>query len=301
MPKMLRVGIVSPAPPRSSPPFTWIDSRFRELGFIEGQNFTLDFVGLDGHIDRYYAAMRDLVTRKADVLIAFGPEVALKAAMAATTVIPIVMVAIDYDPLERGYIKNLARPGGTITGIFLQQIELAVKRLQLLKEAFPDSNAVTIFWDEPSAPQWQALQSAAPSLGLDLAGIEFTAPPYDYDAAFAKAPANHRRVLGVCNSPVFFNDRASLGKFTLRSRIASIFAWREWVEAGGLISYGPSFIGIAKHAANYVDRIARGAKPADLPVEQPTKFELVINLGTAKTLGLDIPASILARADEVIE
>jgi putative ABC transport system substrate-binding protein len=300
-PKMLRVGIVSPGPPRGSPPFTWIDSRFRELGYIEGQNFSLDLVVLDGRIEGFAAAMRDVVARKADIVVAFGPEAALKAAIAATAAIPIVMVAIDYDPVTLGYVKRLARPGGNVTGIFLQQIELAVKRLQLMKEAFPDLKAATMFWDEASAPQWQASRETAPSLGLDLAGIEFAARPYDYDAAFARAPADHRRVLGVCNSPAFFSDRARLVEFTLRSRVAAMFAWREWVEVGGLISYGPSFSEIARRAVDYVDRIARGAKPADLPVEQPTRFELVINMKTARSLGLAIPPSILARADEVVE
>jgi putative ABC transport system substrate-binding protein len=301
VPKTLRVGIVSLANQRNAMPFTAIEGRFHELGYVEGRNFTLDFINLNGRVEGFGEAMKTLVARKAQVLVAFGPEVALKAAMAATSEIPIVMVAIDYDPLALGYVKSLSRPEGNITGVFLQQIELAEKRLELLKEAFPDLTAATMFWDGPSAPQWQASQKAARSLGLDLAGIEFTAPPYDYDAALAKAPADHQRLLVVCNSPVLFRDRILLAEVALRNRMASMFAWREWVEDGGLLSYGPSFAEITRRTADYVDRLARGAKPADLPVEQPTRFELVVNLKTAKALGLTIPPSILARADEVIE
>jgi ABC-type uncharacterized transport system substrate-binding protein len=273
----------------------------RELGYVEGQNLTLDYIALGGRLDGYGEAMKALAARKANVLVAFGPELALKAAMAATNTIPTVMVAIDYDPLALGYVKSLARPGGNVTGIFLQQIELAEKRLQLLKEAFPDLRAATMFWDRPSAPQWEASRKTASNLGFDLAGAEFTSLPYDYEAALAKVPADHRRVLAVGNSPIFFNDRTSLAEFALRNRMASMFAWREWVEAGGLISYGPSFTDIARRTAEYVDRIARGAKPAELPIEQPTRFELVVNMRTVKALGLTVPPSLLARADEVIE
>jgi putative ABC transport system substrate-binding protein len=301
VPKALRVGIVSLANERNAMPFTAIEGRFHELGYVEGRNFTLDFTNLKGRADGFGEAMKTLVARKANVLVAFGPEVALKAAMAATSEIPIVMVAIDYDPLTLGYVKSLSRPDGNITGVFLQQIELAEKRLELLKETLPDLKAATMFWDGPSASQWQASQKLAPSLGLDLAGVEFTATPYDYDAALAKAPADHRRVLVVCNSPVLFRDRIPLAQFALRNHMASIFAWREWVEDGGLLSYGPSFAEIARRTADYVDRLARGARPADLPIEQPTHFELVVNLKTAKALGLTIPPAILARADEVIE
>jgi putative ABC transport system substrate-binding protein len=301
MPKMLRVGTVSLANPRSAMPFTALDGRFHELGYVEGQNFTLDFIILDGRIEGYSAAMRALVARNADVIVAFGTEMALKAAMAATTQVPIVMVALDYDPLALGHVTSLARPVGNVTGVFIQQIELMVKRMQFLKEAFPDVRAATVFWDGPSAGQWQAAQEVAPSLGLKVAGIKLTDQPYDYDSAFAGVVADYRRMLAISNSPRFFNDRVRIAEFALRNRVATMFAWREWVEVGGLISYGPSFAEVVRRAADYVDRLARGAKPADLPIEQPTRFELVINLKTAKVLGITIPPSLLARADEVIE
>jgi putative ABC transport system substrate-binding protein len=153
----------------------------------------------------------------------------------------------------------------------------------------------------PSVDQWRVAQGAAPAVNLELAGVELRQPPYDYEGALAQVPQDHRAALIVMNSPTFFKERERLAQFALQHRIPSMFAWREWVDAGGLISYGPSFGGIARRAADYVDRIGRGAKPAELPIEQPTKFELVINLKTAKELGLTIPPTVLARADEVIE
>jgi putative ABC transport system substrate-binding protein len=170
-----------------------------------------------------------------------------------------------------------------------------------VKDAFPDMQAATVFWDRLSSDQWQAAQRAAPALGLRLAGIELREQPYDYDGALALVPSDYRGSLFVMVSPFFFRDRARLAEFTLRHRILSMFAFREWVDAGGLLSYGPSITGMYRYAAEYVDRIARGTKPADLPIEQPTKFELVVSLKTAKLFGISIPTPILLRADEVIE
>ena len=301
MPTMLRVGLVSIANPRSTTQYVALEGRLRELGYVEGRNLVIDFIFLDGQVERYGEAMRALVARKADVLIALGPELSLKAAMAATTEIPIVMVAFDYDPLALGHVASLAQPGGNVTGLFLQQVELAAKRMQFLREAFPRLRAATVFWDAQSAHQWRAAQEVSSSLGLEVAGIELAAQPYDYDAALARAPADHRRMVGVCNSARFFSDRVRLAEFALRNGAATIFAFREWVEAGGLMSYGPGLAEISRRTADYVDRLARGAKPTELPIEQPTRFELVVNLRTARMLGIDLPPSIFARADEVIE
>ena len=298
-PKMLRVGAAG-TNPRTIPSYVAFVGRLRELGYVEEQNFVFDYILLN-RVEGNPQAAKDLVARKADLLLAYGPEVALKAAIAATTTIPIVMVAIDYDPLALGYVKSLARPGGNVTGLFLQQVELAVKRAELVKQAFPDIKAATAFWDWSSAHQWRAIEKAAPALGLDLIGVELTERPYDYDRALDKVPADHRRFLIVANSPNFYNDRARLAAFTLARRLPAIFAWRDWVDAGGLMSYGPSFVEIARRTADYVDRIAKGAKPSDLPIEQPTNFALALNLKTAEALGLTIPPTILARVDEVIE
>jgi len=244
----LRVGTVS-ALQQSSPQWAAFMRRMAELGYEEGKNFVFDFVPAANE-EEYETGYRPLAAREPDIILATGPEIALKSALAATRTLPIVMIAIDYDPFARGYVTNLARPSGNVTGVFFQQIELAAKRIQLVRDAFPDISAATMFWDRLSADQWQAAQSA--------------------DLAF-------------------------------RHRIASMFVFREWVEAGGLLSYGPSLIAQFVRVAEFVDRIARGAKPADLPIEQPTKFELVVNLKTARAIGIGLSTAILLRADEVIE
>jgi putative ABC transport system substrate-binding protein len=297
--KILRVGTVS-ALQQSSPQWAAFMRRMAELGYEEGKNFVFDFVPAANE-EEYETGYRPLAAREPDIVLATGPEIALKSALAATRTLPIVMIAIDYDPFARGYVTNLARPSGNVTGVFFQQIELAAKRIQLVKDAFPDMSAATVFWDRLSADQWQAAQSAAATLGLRLSGIELREPPYDYERALREAPPDHRGMIIVATSPFFFRDRAPIADLAFRHRIASMFVFREWVEAGGLLSYGPSLIAQFVRVAEFVDRIARGAKPADLPIEQPTKFELVVNLKTARAIGIGLSTAILLRADEVIE
>ena len=214
--------------------------------------------------------------------------------------IPIVIVAIDYDPLALGYIASLNRPGGNVTGLFFEQIDLTEKRLQLLKEAVPGRSTMVVFWDRASEGQWQAAQRAAPTLQLRLAGAELREQPYDYEGALRET-ADDRSALLFTSSPVFFNDRNRLSEVILRHRLPAAFSQREFVAVGGLLSYGPDFIALFRRVAEYVYRIAKGASPADLPVEQPTKFQLVINLKTAKALGLTMPQTLVVTADEVIE
>ncbi len=301
LPASLRVGTASPTPRRAKTsiliPF---EQHMADLGYVEGKNFTLDFIDLNGPA-AYGEAMRKLVERKPDILLAYGPEASLKAALAVTHTIPIVMVAIDYDPLALGYVSSLARPTGNVTGIFFQQIELAAKRIELLKEAFPATRTATVFWDALSSDQWKATRDSAAQHGIDVAGIELKSFPYDYEAALDQAPATHRSFLIVMTSPYFAQDREKLAQFTLRRRVASMFVFREYVDLGGLMCYGPSRTVLSRRAADYVNRIARGARPSDLPIEQPTIFELVINLKTAKILGLEFSPAMLLRASEVIE
>jgi ABC-type uncharacterized transport system substrate-binding protein len=297
--KNLRIGITT-IQPRASPPYVAFDQRLRELGYVDGQNLTLDFLNPDAHAGGITDAMKELVRRKVDVIIA-PYESAVKAALAATDTVPIVMIAIDYDPLALGYTKSLARPSGNVTGLFLQQIELATKRLQLLKDALPDLRTATMFWDASSADQWNATRAAAVTLGLRLASIELREQPYDYERALAQTPPDHRGALIMPTSPVFYRDRQRLADLALQHGMPSMFVLREWADAGGLLSYGASFSAMFRRAAEYVDKIAKGVKAVDLPIEQPTKFELVINLKTAKALGLDLPPMLIARADEVIE
>jgi putative ABC transport system substrate-binding protein len=271
-----------------------------EFGYQEGTTFAFDLVPA-ANAEEFETGYRTLAAREFDLILATGPEIALKSALAATRTLPIVMVAIDYDPFARGYVTSLARPSGNVTGVFFQQIELAAKRIQLVKDAFPDMPAATMFWDQLSADQWQAAQNVAGTLGLRLSGIELREPPYDYERALGQAPPDHRGMLIVPTSPFFFRDRARLADFAFRHRIVSMFVFREWVEVGGLLCYGPSITALFGRVAEFVDRIARGAQPTDLPIEQPTKFEMVVNLKTARAIGIDLPTAILLRADEVIE
>ena len=297
--KMLRVGTVS-ALQQSSPLWVAFVRRMAELGYQEGKTFTSDFVPVAREED-YETGYRTLAAREPDIVLATGVEIALKSALAATRTLPIVMIAIDYDPFARGYVTSLARPSGNVTGVFFQQIELAAKRIQLVKDTFPDVPGATMFWDRSSADQWKAAQNAAATLGLRLSGIELREPPYDYERALREAPPDHRGIVIVGTSAFFFRDRERIADFAVRHRIASVFVFREWVEAGGLLSYGPSITAQFVRVAEFVDRIARGAKPADLPIEQPTKFELVVNLKTARAIGIEPSTAILLRADEVIE
>ncbi len=297
--KILRVGTVA-GTPKSSPHWVAFERRMGELGYQEGRNFSFDFLQA-ASADEYEVLYRKLAVRMPDVILAIGSEIGLKSALAVTRSLPIVMIAIDYDPLTLGYVTSLARPSGNVTGVVFQQIELAAKRIQLIKDGFPGRLAATMFWDKWSADQWEAARSTAAMLGLRLSGIELREEPYNYEAALGQAPPEHRGMLIVPTSPPLFRDRARLADFALRHRILSMFVFREWVDAGGLLCYGPSITALFARVAEFVDRIARGVQPADLPIEQPTKFEMVVNLKTAKAIGVELSTGILLRADEVIE
>jgi ABC-type uncharacterized transport system substrate-binding protein len=296
---MVRVGVAT-IQTRTAPMWRSFDQRLHELGYAEGRNLAVEFIDLTGTSDQV-EAMKELVRRGVNVIIASGTENALTSAVAASSSVPIVMIAIDYDPLAKGYVASLARPGRNVTGIYFQQVELGMKRLQIIKDTIPGIQAAIVFWDAASADQWKVMQDAGTRLGLELVGIELREQPYDYERALGQVAADRRGALVVMTSAVFFFDRKRLANFVLQHRLPAMFALREWVESGGLMSYGPSITELYRRAADYVDRIARGAKPAELPVEQPTKFELVINLKTAKTLGLDVPLHLQQLADEVIE
>jgi ABC-type uncharacterized transport system substrate-binding protein len=298
-PTSLHIGIVT-IQSRTTPIYAAFDQRLRELGHIEGQNLVTDYLNPERQGEGVPGAIKELVRRKVDIIVA-PYESTVKLAIAASDTVPVVMIATEYDPVALGYVNSLAQPGGRVTGVFLQQIELASKRLQLLKDALPSFEAATIFWDALSEYQWKATSSAAAAFGLRLAGVELQKQPYDYEGALASVPPDHRSTLITPIAPAFYRDRERLAEFGIRHQIASMFAVREFADAGGLLSYGPDFPAIFRRVAEYVDRIAKGAKSADLPVEQPTKFELVINAKTAKAIGLNIPDKLLALVDAVIE
>jgi putative ABC transport system substrate-binding protein len=298
-PAMMRVGIVT-IQPRTAIIFAAFDKRLRELGYVEGQNLVFDFLNPEQQSGGNAGVVEELLRRKADVVLV-SYESTLKAALAAGATLPIVMIAVDYDPIAHGYVESLARPGGNVTGLYLQQIDLARKRVELLMQALPNVKAATVFWDSVSEDQWNATRGAAAAAGLRVADVEFRDRPYDYEGALAQVPPDHRNVVIFCVSPVFYRDRQRLADFAFRHKVATVFALREWVDVGGLLSYGANFPAMYKRAAEFVDLIARGAKVGDLPIEQPTKFELVLNTKTAEAIGVTISPTILVRADEVIE
>lgn len=297
----LRIAMLLAGQERSSPVFVAFDKRMRELGYVDGQNITILFGSAEGHPDRLPGIAAGLAAQQPKIIVAVGPEASLQAVRAATTSIPVVMVAIDYDPFARGYVASLARPGGNITGIFAQQIELAAKRLELLAQVVPAVSRVGILADAFSTDQLHAAEKVGAHLGLALETAELRDAPYDYASAIATFKDRGVGAVLTLMSPVFFRQRVTLAESLLSAGLPASFGLREWVEAGGLMSYGASIGGMMRRAAEYADKIIKGAKPSDLPIEQPVTLELVINLKTAKALGLAVPPSLLARADEVIE
>ena len=299
--KVARVGMLSAAQPRSASFHQAFEHRLRDLGYVEGQNLIIAFRTGEGKAERYPALVTELVDLHVDVLLVMGSEAPLRAARDATRTIPIVMLAIDFDPMARGYIAGLPRPGGNITGLFFQQLELTGKRLEILKDVLPQLARVAVFWDAFSADQLPAAEAVAREVGVQLQPVELRHPPYDYASAFSAAAEGRAEALLPLMSPVFFRERARLLELVGTHRLPAIFGQREFAEAGGLMAYGASFDEMFRRAADYVDRILHGATPADLPVEQPRRFEFVINLKTAQALGLTIPPTVLFQADKVIK
>jgi putative ABC transport system substrate-binding protein len=298
-PVKLRIGVLSVGA-RDVPYLMAFGDRLRELGYFEDKNLTIEFMQVGGR-DGFEEGAKELVRRNVDVIMASGPQESLKAARAATQTIPIVMLAMDYDPVALGYVRSLARPDGNITGIAFEQTDLIAKRLELLKGILPNDPALTVLWDRFSAPQRNAVQSASERLGLDIVNVDMGDRPYDYERRVALVPARYRGALFVPASPTFYYDRIRLTQFALQSRMLSTFAFREFVDAGGLFSYGPSLTGFTRRAADYVHKIAMGSRTWDLPIEQPTKFETALNLKTVRTLAIDISQSPLLLADALVE
>jgi len=271
----------------------------RALGYTEGQNLVFERRSAEGKLERSGDIVAELVHLKADVIVAVGNDIPREAKRVTSTV-PIVM-ATSSSPVEAGLVASLARPGGNLTGLTRDAgPELQGKRLELLKDALPKISRVAFLgmkadWE---SAEGKSVQAAARALGITLIHAEHT--PNQYAAAFALIKRERPHALFVAQSPITFANRHRIGDFAVTSRLPGSYPFRELVEAGGLMSYGVSIPDLFRRAAGYVDRILKGAKPGDLPVEQPTKFELVVNLKTAKALGLTIPPSILIRADEVI-
>ena len=273
----------------------------RELGYIEGENIIIEYRWAEGKVDRLSSLATELIRLKVHVVVVAG-DAAIRAAKSATGTIPIVMSTVG-DPVGSGLVASLGRPGGNITGLSVLSPELSGKALELLKETLPKVSRVAILWNPANASKildFKAAQVAAKALGVQLQSLEVRADN-DFDPAFRAAIQGKPDALSVRADSFTLFHRKRIVDFALKSRLPAIYELREYVDAGGLMSYGPSREDLHRRAANYVDRILKGASPADLPVEQPTKFELVINLKTAKALGLMIPPSLLLRADQVFE
>jgi putative ABC transport system substrate-binding protein len=299
--RVATVGILSTVNPRTTTFTEAMVQRLRELGHVEGQNLVIEFKNAGGDVTRLPGLAAELVHLNVDVIVASGPEVTLQAARKATATVPIVIAAVDFDPIARGYIASLAKPGGNVTGVVLRQIELTSKRMQFLKEALPNVTRVAVFWDAISADQWREAEKTGLGVGLRLQGVELRNPPYDLSDAFRTAARGRAEAVLLLMSPIFFPQRAQVAELGFKTQLPTICGLSQYAHAGALMSYGANLDDMFRHVALYVDKILKGAKPADLPVEQPTKFELLINLKTAKALGLTIPPPLLQRADQVIE
>jgi putative ABC transport system substrate-binding protein len=272
----------------------------RELGYVEGQNITVDVRSGEGKLEQLPLAAAELVSLKVEVIVSGGPT-STRAAKQATGTIPIVMT-LEGDPVGDGLVASLARPGRNITGLSTLGPELSGKRLELLKEIIPKLSRVAIFYsaDTRNAPLPNEVDVAAGVLGIQLQKLELR-DPKDIEPAFQAATKGRAVAVLAQAVAVLLSERTRVAEFAIKSRLPVMFSREEFVEAGGLAVYAASTADLSRRAATYVDKILKGAKPADLPVEQPKKFELIINLKTARQIGLTIPPSVLARADKVIK
>jgi putative ABC transport system substrate-binding protein len=274
---------------------------FRGLGYIEGRNVALEERWAEGRFDRLASLAAELVGLDVDIIVTASTP-AVQAAKQATRTIPIVMTLVT-DPVASGVVASLARPGGNVTGLSFMNPELSAKRLALLRELIPKVSRVAVFWSSSTQSYPLLLretEAAARALGMQLQVVEVSGPT-GFSNAFSAVTRERAGALLVLPDPMFRNQQERILDLGVKHRLPAMYWSRELADAGGLMSYGPNVPDVYRHAATYVDKILKGAKPADLPVEQPAKFDLVINLKTAKALGLTIPPSLLQRADQVIE
>jgi putative tryptophan/tyrosine transport system substrate-binding protein len=306
--RVRRIGVIGPRPENAGfvsgvggAGYPTMLDELRKLGFSEGRNLSVEYRSIEQEPRAVFADAGELVHSNVDVLVAVGPEAGLQAALAATITIPIVIVAFNYDPIARGYVKGLAQAGGSVTGVFLRQPELAEKQVEILTQAFPEKTRLAMLWDALSSDQFSAAENRAKLLHLDVLSMKLDRPPYDFDAAFRSLAESAPQMLLVLSSPHFIAHRERFAQIAIKHRLPVMNTFKFYVEAGGLMSYGVDTVLPFRRAGYYVAKILRGANPADLPVEQVTQFEMAINLKTAKAIGIELPTSILLRADEVIE
>jgi putative ABC transport system substrate-binding protein len=275
--------------------------QMRKLGFNEGQNLIVDFRSVEQELPALAADAAELVRLNVDVIVTDGTETALQAAIGADRTRPVVMIATNFDPIAHGYIESLARPGGNVTGLFLRQTELAEKQTELLLQAVPDKMRLGVLWDTISVDQFAAAERRAKTFGLLVHSVKLNNPPYDFEAAFRTLAEASPQMLLVLSSPHFTPSSFQIAELAIRYRLPTMFIFKTYVQAGGLLSYGADYVAMHRQTATYVAKILRGAKPSELPVEQPNTYELVLNLKTAKAIDIELSTSTLLRADEVIE
>ena len=302
--KVPRIGYISPTDPATDTRFKGIRLALRERGHIEGQNIAIEYRYAEGKEDRFPELAAELVRLKVDIIVVAGGDNGVRAAKNATKTIPIVMVGSGSDPVEAGLVQSLARPGGNVTGITTLNRELSGKRLELLKEAVAKFDRVAVLYEQGNRPSVIEVKEVLPVVARAL---KLTLQPWevrdsdDFDRVFAAMGKQRADGLYVpVGSPLMNSNLKRIVGLAIKSRLPAVYIRREYVDEGGLMSYGADIADSYRRVAYFVDRILKGTKPADLPVEQPTKFEFIINLKTAKQIGLTIPPNVLARADWVI-
>jgi putative tryptophan/tyrosine transport system substrate-binding protein len=300
--KVWRVGMLDTTSAQlNAPNLDAFRRGLRQLGYVEGQNLAIDYRSADGRLEQIPQLAAELVRRNVDVIVTRGTPSAL-AAKHATATIPIVMAAIG-EPVETGLVASLARPGGNVTGLSAFVTELVAKRVELLKEVLPRIARLALLDNMSNGsvpPQWEETKRAARALAIEPQLLDVRKPE-ELDRAFDAAVAQRADALSIGNDSVVIASRRRVAELAEKFRLPAIYATREFVDSGGLLSYAAHYPDLYRRAAAYVDKIFKGEKPADLPVEQPTKFEMVVSLKAAKAIGLEFPPLLLARADEVIE
>jgi putative ABC transport system substrate-binding protein len=301
--KLYRIGVFSAGAGPSTNVTVWsaFVAALRELGWTEGKNFVFEDRFANNQLDRLPGLAAELVALNVDLIVTIGTLAPL-AAKRATSTIPIVMISAG-DPLGSGLVASLARPGGNVTGLSLMAPDLGGKRLELLKEILPQISRVAVLWDSAnpySALTFKETESAAKLLGIDIQSLGVKGPD-ELAGAFEAIRSQHPDAAITIEDPLTVDQRQQITDFMSAHRVPAIYGLREFAQVGGLMTYGAALSDLFRRSATYVDKILKGAKPGDLPVQQPTKFEFVINLKAAKKVGLEVPATLLARADEVIE
>ena len=297
-----RIGFLSPFPSDSDPQLAAFKQQLRDVGHVEGKTFTIDYLSAEGKYERLPALAAELVKRNVDVILAAGGTPAATAAKNATKTIPVVFAGVS-DPVGQGFVASLARPGGNVTGIASQQRETAVKYLALLKEIVPSAKRIAVLSNPTNSslpPVISAMQDAAKTLHMEMTVVN-AGTPAEFEGAFAEIARIKPAGIAIFSDTMLNTEAGRISMLAARHKLPTIGGTNSVPESGGLMSYGPNRLALVHRAAILVDKILKGAKPADLPVEQPIKFEMIVNMKTAKALGVKIPNSILLSADKVIK